>query len=298
MAMPVWAHNQSDIKTNGGLQMSLPKKTEAAMWPQVQDQLERYLEVERLLAFTDGPGSRLPEGLKREVASLEEVEDTAEKLRRAWGLGLDPISNLVEALEDRGIRIVTVEVDQKFDACLVLTNDEIPVIVVNSTHPGDRQRLSISHELGRLVLRPADTLDGEKAAFRFAGAFLVPSQVVREELGERRQRINLYELHLLKHKYGISMQAWLYRAMELGILPGPVAEHHLREFRTRGWHTAEPGDQLPPEVSTRFNRLVMQALEEGVISEARAAELLGKPLARLVEEIAKEHNGLPLTMYN
>jgi Zn-dependent peptidase ImmA (M78 family) len=122
--------------------------------------------------------------------------------------------------------------------------------------------------------------------------------VVRKELGERRKHISLYELHLLKHKYGVSMQAWLYRAMELGILPKPVAERYFREFSGRGWRITEPGDQLPPEVSTRFNRLVMQALEEGVISEARAAELLGKPLARLGEEIAKEHNGLPLTMRN
>ncbi|MBC7345299.1 MAG: ImmA/IrrE family metallo-endopeptidase [Clostridia bacterium] len=227
------------------------------MWARVQDQLERYLEVEDLLAQGDAAAFRLPEGLERRVSSFEEVEETAVRLRQAWGYGLDPITNLVEALEERGIRIVLVEVDQKFDACQALANAGIPAIVVNSKHPGDRQRLSISHELGHLVLEPAGTLDREKAASRFAGAFLVPAQVVRKELGERRQHISLYELHLLKHKYGISMQAWLYRAMELGILPKPAAERYFREFNHRGWRITEPGDQLAIPVSRGRVKMIL-----------------------------------------
>lgn len=45
-------------------------------------------------------------------------------------------------------------------------------------------------------------------------------------------------------------------------------------------------------------RMVLQTLEDDVISEARAAELLGKSLAELGEEVAVKHNGLPLSMHN
>lgn len=277
---------------------SLGKKTEMAMWARVQEKLERYLEVEELLFPAGRPSFRVPAGLEEKIESIQEVEKVAENLRQAWGLGLDPIENLVEVLEEHGILVVPVEAAQGFDACLTMANDYIPVVVINAGYPGDRQRLSIAHELGHLVLKPASSVDGEKAAFRFAGAFLMPSAKAHEELGRKRCRIAPLELHLLKHKYGMSMQALLYRAMDLGILSQAAAAHYFRDFRARGWHRVEPGDQFPSEVSYRFDRMVAQALAEDVISETRAAELLGIPYGKLGEEIATKHHGLPLTLHH
>ncbi|MBC7252158.1 MAG: helix-turn-helix transcriptional regulator, partial [Anaerolineae bacterium] len=79
---------------------SLPRQQEYAIMGQIQEWLERYLEVESF--FNGLPGFDLPADLDRRVTSLDEVEQVALNLRQKWDLGLVPIESLVEVLEDRG----------------------------------------------------------------------------------------------------------------------------------------------------------------------------------------------------
>jgi len=268
-------------------------KEENALLASIQDWLERYLEIERILQL-EVPKFTYPEGFPYRVVTEEDVEAAALALREAWKLGLDPIENMVQLLEDKGIKIGLVEASGNFDACTFLANVDgnIPVIVVRKGIPGDRMRFNIAHELGHLLLEAQEGLSSEKAAYRFAGAFLVPEPAVRFELGNRRRVLDLYELHLLKHKYGLSMQAWLYRAKDLGILSKSEFQALNRIFRARGWHRKEPGDAYPPERPTRFERLVTQALAEEIISERKAAELWGQSVEEFRQKVAKEHGGL------
>ncbi|MBC7252167.1 MAG: ImmA/IrrE family metallo-endopeptidase, partial [Anaerolineae bacterium] len=207
--------------------------------------------------------------------------------------GLVPIESLVEVLEDRGIKVGIVSGHEDFDALTFWADGTKPVIVVKRGLPGDRQRFSLAHELGHIVLEPVESVDAEKAAYRFAGAFLVPEPVVYFELGPERRTLDLYELHLLKHKYGLSMQAWIYRAKDLGILAASAATQLFKRFRQEGWHRQEPGDPIPPEEPGRMKRLVLRALAEDMISRSRAAELLGMPLAQFWQEEAEQHDGFP-----
>jgi Zn-dependent peptidase ImmA (M78 family)/transcriptional regulator with XRE-family HTH domain len=273
---------------------SLPRKQEYAIVARIQEWLERYLDVETF--FGGSPPFDFPSDLSRRVTSLDEVDQVALELRQAWHLGHNPIESLVEVFEDRGIKVGLADGHEDFDALTLWADGEVPVIAVRRDMPGDRQRFSLVHELGHLVLEPAEGVDEEKAAHRFAGAFLVPEPVARFELGNRRQTLGLHELHLLKHKYGLSMQAWVYRAKDLGILSKPAAARLFREFRQRGWHREEPGDQIAPEEPGRMKRLVLRALAEDVISESRAAELLGMPLTQFWQEEAKQHAGFPVTV--
>ncbi len=265
---------------------SLPRKQELAIMGQIQEWLERYLDVESL--FGGPPEFDLPAGLDRRVASMDEVEHVALNLRQEWDLGLAPIESLVEVLEERGIKVGLVDGHDGFDALTFWMDDEVPIIAVKRGLPGDRQRSNLAHELGHLVLELAEGVDAEKAAHRFAGAFLVPAPVARFELGTRRRALDLHELHLLKHKYGLSMQAWVYRAKDLGILSESAATRLFRQFRQEGWHRREPGDQIPPEEPERLKRLVLRALAEDIISESRAAELLGTPLTTFWQEEARQ----------
>ncbi len=241
----------------------------------------------------------VPPAIDRRVTTLDDVEQVADALRRAWDLGLDPIENLVEVLEGHGIKVGLIEGVDEFDALTLWANARVPVMVVRAGMAGDRQRLSLAHELGHLVLEPADGLDEEKAAFRFAGAFLVPRSMAIYELGERRTELDLVELHMLKHKYGVSVQAWVYRARDLRIISEATATELWKLFRARRWREAEPGDQIPEEVPGRLERLVLRALAERVITESRASELLGKPLAAFLEEqpvpfrATERHAGFP-----
>ena len=78
---------------------------------------------------------------------------------------------------------------------------------------------------------------------------------------------------LLKHKYGMSMQAWLRRAKDLGIISFSWYKNTFVTFRKRGWHRIEPGKQVASEEPIRFRQLVLRAMAEGVISRERAEEL-------------------------
>lgn len=271
---------------------SLPPVEEAQILQRVQEWLERYLEVEELLG--ESPHVDLPP--KRPVGTLEEVEAVALDLREQWQLGTDAIEGLIEILEAHGVKVGLTDAHEDFDALTLWANDTTPVIVVKRTLPGDRQRFSLAHELGHLMLEPTRALDPEKAAYRFAGAFLATAPAVKAELGAQRHVLSLYELHLLKHKYGLSMQAWIHRAKDLGILGELDARRLVQQFNDRGWRRVEPGDALPSEHPQRQERLVMRALAEDVISPGRASELLAKPLSQFQAEEAEQHGGLPIAI--
>ncbi|HHY35479.1 MAG TPA: ImmA/IrrE family metallo-endopeptidase [Firmicutes bacterium] len=293
----------------------LPAKAERSIIGQIRESLERRLELEEL---TGEPArddlSPFLKGMKQ-IESLEGVEAVAERLRDSWGLGIAPINNLVELLEDRGVRIQIVdEISPYFDACGFWVRTErqettptgdpqvgscrIPVIAIRKGVPGDRQRFSLAHELGHLVFDDFSTgntssralesgrrLDIEAVSNRFAGAFIVPRAAVLQELGSKRRNVSIAELYLLKHKYGLSIQAWLRRAQELGIISKKTESRLFRQLSAAGYRKVEPGDAIPFEEPTKARRLALRAVAEGIISRAKAAELLGVRLSEFMEEV-------------
>ncbi|MBN1919252.1 MAG: ImmA/IrrE family metallo-endopeptidase [Verrucomicrobia bacterium] len=263
----------------------LPEKQKGVILAQTREWVERYLDVEEI-ARPEASGNRRSPSLPRmQVQSYDDVERAAAELRRRWQLGLDPIESVTDLLEDRGIKVLPVEGHEAFDA-LTLTADGQPVIAVKHGIPGDRQRLSLAHELGHLVLDVPQELKAEKAAYRFAGAFLVPEEVARRELGRSdRSRISLGELLVLKQKYGMSVQAWICRVRDLGILNECRTARAFRILKAHGWHEKEPGEPIPPESPKRLAFLVMRALAEDLVTESRAAELLGESIPDLRKRV-------------
>lgn len=252
---------------------SLGAKEQEAVMAQIQEWLERYLEVEEILQENQPPVS-LP---KFQVSNMDDIENAALELRRLWNLGDDAIENLMELLEDQKIKVGLVDGFDDFDACTFQAG-ESPVIVTKSGQPGDRQRFNLAHELGHLVLEVGQDMSVEKAAHRFAGAFLVPAETARRELGAQRSNLDFSELYLLKHKYGLSMQAWVSRSKDLHIIDENTAERLFRAFSTKGWRKIEPGEPLTSEEPLRMQRLIFRAFAEDLISHTRAEELLGTAL--------------------
>lgn len=255
---------------------SLSKKAQDATIECIRDWLERYIEIEEIVQ-ADGAAFAMPGTFPRTVRAMDDVERAADDLRAAWDIGDDPIRSVTELLEDEGIKVGVINAPETFDACTFWAEDglRIPVIAVRCGIAGDRQRLSLAHELGHLVLHP-EGLDDEKAAMRFAGAFLVPERAARRELGAApvRHHIALLELISLRAKYGMSVQAWVYRARELGILSEYGFVEMQKAFRRSGTHNQEIGDDCFVEAPRRRDRLVLRALAESAISETKAAELL------------------------
>jgi Zn-dependent peptidase ImmA (M78 family)/DNA-binding XRE family transcriptional regulator len=262
---------------------SMSQRSRHALQSAVTLQVERHLEVEAIFSLDAHRALELPSSFREPIARISDVEGRAYELRRHWGLADHPIENLIEVLEDHGILVVCVSEDSKFDGC-TYPDAEIPIIVVNDNKPGDRFRFDLAHELAHLVLRFPDgwtEKQQEKAAHRFAGAFLVPASRAIAELGESRARITVLELSELKLKYGMSVQAWLHRARDLGILSENAYRAVWKMLSARGLAKRELGEPYPLERTSRHRRLVARAYIDGMISESRAAELLGLSVSDL-----------------
>jgi Zn-dependent peptidase ImmA (M78 family) len=259
-------------------------KEEASVRARVLGSVERYREVEELLAI-DGTWAP-PKGFPREVTTAEHADQAASDMRQRWSLGLDPIPDLCALLEEHQIKVQVLDLPEDVSGlhAEVATGSKqsIRTVVVNAKQAGERQRFTLAHELGHLLLRVPEGKDGEKLCHRFASAFLMPSPTVVREIGPRRHALPVRELFRLKALFGVSAQAVAYRCRDLGVISEALFRSVFQTFGTKGWRKQEP-NALPPEKPLRYERLVMRALAEDVIGEARAAELLGVSTWHLIE---------------
>ena len=258
------------------------RREEAQVEARVLHLLERYLMVEKLLGLSSAEWDKPPGAPWPVAGSLMEAERGADALRHHWSLGIKPIPDLVELLEGRGVKVLAVALTETIDGLMArvrqASGNDVPVIVVNARHWRERQRFTLAHELGHMVLSVAGAkVDDEKAAHRFAGAFLMPAAALWAEVGKRRTSVGWGELFELKQLFGVSVQALAYRCKDLGIFSQTLFRRLFHEFKRRGWRDppyreplAVPGGEKP----RRFERLCLRALAEGAISEPKAAELL------------------------
>lgn len=260
---------------------SIGRKEKDVIHARTTDWLERYLEIEHL--SNEKTNTDLPDKAECHVDSPDDIESIAVKVRRHWNLGLDPIENLIDSFEMHGIKVGLIDADKKFDA-LTFSYEESPVIAIAKNIPGDRQRFNLAHELGHIILDLNPEIDKESAANRFAGAFLIPGEMIKYELMQKRRSLDINELYRLKHKYGISMMALIHRASDLNIINRNVAVSYYRLFSKKGWNKIEPGKEFPSERPIHMELLILRAQAEEKISRSRAVELFGGPLTNILNE--------------
>jgi Zn-dependent peptidase ImmA (M78 family)/DNA-binding XRE family transcriptional regulator len=260
-------------------------KKQSSLKEQIKINLENYLWIEDLLSI-DYTFKNIIQNSK--VNSIEDVEKAVLKLRNEWNIGIDPIHNIIQLLEDKEIKVIELfDVDDKFDGMATYVNDKYPVIVVNGNFPVERKRFTLLHELGHLLLNipECDVKQEENFCNKFAAEFLFPRQIVIKEFGGKRNHITLTELITTQKKYGISIPAIVYRLVDAGILskqrhtdfykkirfnPSLDREVNLSRFET-------------PENSNRFEQLVYRALAQEKISFSKASSLLNKNIESVKE---------------
>jgi len=271
------------------------KKERAQIQAKALHLIERYLMVEEILGLPSAEWDK-PREAPFPVAEIGEADRAAQYLRERWNLGIDPIPNLVELFEERGIKVLVVDSQENIDGLAAKVRRSrgkpVPVIVIRRGVHGERQRFNLAHELGHMVMdvKGADKFR-EKAAHRFAGAFLMPAEALWSGVGRHRSSIGWSELFALKKLFGASVQAITYRCGDLGIFPASLSQKLFRELSRLGFRSApnyEP-NHLPEEEAGRFDRLCYRALAEGAIAEPKTAELLNitvRELNRRMEEPA------------
>lgn len=263
-------------------------KEERAVEAVVLDQVERYLELEEMMPEAEVAWSVLEEAAF-EIHQIEDAEQAAESLRNIWKLGIDPIPFMAELLEERGIKVISLDLPENVSGSKAHVEQpqkaSVPVIVVNQNHNGERQRFTLAHELAHLILRfPAlSEADQEKAADRFAGAFLMAKEMMYQLLGQHRKTISLGELAELKKIFKVSIAALAVRCAQIGVITKAAYGRLWGQIRALGWNgpQSDEPNKLAPEVPQRMERMCMRAVVEEMISESRAAELLNVSVREL-----------------
>ena len=242
------------------------------------DYLERYFEIEDILNLKKQFKNPLEKII---VKSREDIETAAIELRKKWELGIDPVHNIIEMLEGKCIKIIEIDFEKDFDGLSAAVHNT-PVIVLNKNFDALRKRFTALHELAHLLLRFDSKIDQkqiEKACHQFAGAFLLPEKSLKNAFRPNRKNFSLRELIEIKEYYGISVQAIVFRLHNLGIIPDSalrkffIMVNKMKQKKETGW-----GEYIGEESSSRFERLVLMAVSEEIISLSNAAQLLNRDI--------------------
>jgi Zn-dependent peptidase ImmA (M78 family) len=201
------------------------------------------------------------------VSTFDEIENAASSLRSSWNMDNWPIDSITNLLEEKSVSLLDVESTKGFDGLSGRINDEIPLIISIGHNSVDRKRMSIAHELGHLLLIPID-IEEEKAAFRFAAAFLAPAECIRSKLGSKRKNIDIRELLILKEEYGISIQALIRRCFDLKIITEYEYKRLNIYMRSNGMYRNEPGICSNKEEPIRVKSNLLRVISEGLTTES------------------------------
>lgn len=215
--------------------------------------------------------------------------------RSELGLSPDqPVKHVIHTIEAAGVLVIALpRAFEKGDAFSVWGfTDEVrrrPIIVLSSNRPADRVRLSVAHELGHLVMHQPllASPSVHHEADHFAGAFLLPADAMRQEIG----RATTLETFLnLKIKWGVSVQAAIVRARELGLITARKYGTLFRRLSARGWRVHEPLSSQVPLERPRIIRQIAELLYGRRIDYAKLALDVQYP-ETFVRELMESHAG-------
>mgnify|MGYP003291652772 CR=1 FL=1 len=241
----------------------------------IQDDVAKYLEVIELNKI-DNDYFKLK---KYNCNDIQDVEEAANDFRNYIKISnKQPISDLINILENLGIVIIQIKnIDNRFndfDGLSEIVNN-IPVIVLlDNIKDGARQRFTIAHELGHLLLNfnNSDT-DDEKMCNRFASSLLMPKEAVINEFGISRKNISFFELTAFKKEFKVSYTAIIYRLKDLNIISEYLYKN-LSIFLSQRIGKNDP-KPIQPEISFQFKKIVHKLEVDEIISLNKACELLG-----------------------
>ena len=251
---------------------------------EIVDRLEPYLELEDILQIEHQLDNPIAD---RPIRSEADAEAAANYLRLRWKLGINPIPNTLEMLEDQGVKVILLEWHDDFDGLSSWVDGKIPVIIVNYKSDLPRMRFTALHELAHLLLQFDTGVTNkfkEKCCNRFAGAMLLPAEILLEELGTNRSSIAFKELISLKEYFGISIACTVFRLIEVGVATKSLkrryfeACEHDQDLKMERKHY---GTYRGRERSVRFQQLLAKAYAQQLITLSKASELSNQPVNEL-----------------
>ncbi len=220
------------------------------------------------------------------------IQAIAAQFRHRLGLGLAPIFNLFQVVEEIGLKVLRSSIPIKGFFGLSACSDAQGAFVLVNTYDItiERQLFTLAHEIGHLIFHRVEYQDTlieegikeeekarEKVADYFALHLLVP-QAEFERMYELTQ-----DIVKLKRHFRVSYQVILSRLAEMGVIDYAKEKAKICAIYKKRHHgsSLENSMELPPALdleefpeNERYVYLIWNALKLGKTSEMKAAELL------------------------
>ncbi|NER23090.1 MAG: ImmA/IrrE family metallo-endopeptidase [Symploca sp. SIO1C2] len=276
----------------------------------LEELCQNYLELEEIM---DAP---LPRNYPQDndVTGMP-IEAAAESIaiaeRHRLGLGDGPIPLLRDILEQSvGLRIFYLKMPSKYSGVYSYNEQLGGCIAINADHPEERRRWSLAHEyLHFLAHRHQPVFDyeeqyqrkpeSERLADTFPDYFLMPTSGLLKRFNDMYQAQGKFtptNLFTLAHYYGVSIGALVNRLETMRLLPSGTWER----LRDRGLKVRKVQEELGLEeipqrtdmIPVHYQHLAIEALDQGLITEGRFADLLrvDRLEARRIAEVLREYS--------
>ena len=255
---------------------SLSKKKEEGLQMLIADEIAKYLEV---LNFADEVYTFDSKKWNFDVDNMYSLEGVATKVRKLLGISDEcALDNLTNKLEDNNFLILEIDFEEKFDGFCEYVDDLAFIILSSKGY--ERNRFTLAHELGHLILNFEEDLD-EKEVERycdfFASCLLMPERAMKKELelGQRKllNNISLNEIMLLAREYQVSLNAVIMRLYSLGIIDENKKRNLFIMLSKKGLRSKQL--KLIDEHPIRENKLIFRLEAENIISKDEAIKYLG-----------------------
>ncbi len=202
------------------------------------------------------------------------MDQMAYRIRNYLGIGDAVVFDYFELFENYGFRIILFPF-QKAASGLNSISFYEPAFhnaffFLNSRKNPEKQIFSLSTELGKILIlnqmrlgkkdifpensdsgqaekRPINT---ERAAKRFAATFLMPERAVKTTVGQLGISPDNWSFDLLlriKHRFGVSLESFLYRLQELSL----ISDHLADQFKNGIHIFYNQTDYAEPDASRR-----------------------------------------------
>ncbi|MGJ0848338.1 helix-turn-helix domain-containing protein [Tissierella praeacuta] len=226
------------------------------------------------------------------------IEDKALKLREYWGLGEEPITDIVYVLEKNGIIVSSMNTNtdniDAFSQKQIINGKKHYIIVLgNDKFSASRRQFSAAHELGHLILHDAflelenmtreEIRNMEKEAHAFAAAFLLPKNTFSNDIKLYPTNLDYYKQ--LKKKWKTSISAMIVRANHLDILSYSSYQALMKKMSKLGWKMEEPlDDTLVMSKPTVLRRAIDILIDNDILNEEEIVKELSESKLSLDRE--------------
>ena len=279
--------------------------------PSVRTQFQRlceaYRELEEIVGVADTMLS--PPEYKYSQAfhskPYQFATQVAQSERERLSLGpIDPVDNIFKLLDENGVRIFALSVDQdRVFGVSGFSTRYGPCILVNTKNTRERNIFTVAHEYGHLLMhrdlyvnpRPSEQKDREMeiVADTFAAHFLVPDAGLRDLFSKNvgQKSMGAEDIVFLKRHFRVSAQVILRRLRDSDLVHSREHDDQLERLRKSEPDKTKEFAPLNVDVvnawkeSCRFQHLARKAALSEMISIGKLAELLGKSLVQVRAQV-------------